>query len=71
MRGARRRQALGSAPAQTWLLQTTKFLPPYATLLPTSPSCATLGTSRPLSFLLPLGAPEEGFARPGRAAQLQ
>lgn len=31
-----------SAPAKSWLLQTTKFLPPYATQLPTSPSHATL-----------------------------
>ena len=31
-----------SAPAKSWLLQTTKFLPPYATELPTSPSHATL-----------------------------
>lgn len=31
-----------SAPAKSWLLQTTKFLPPYATKLPTSPSHATL-----------------------------
>lgn len=31
-----------SAPAKSWLLQTTKFLPPYATELSTSPSRATL-----------------------------
>lgn len=31
-----------SAPAKSWLLQTTKFLPPYATELPTSPNHATL-----------------------------
>ena len=29
-------------PPRAWLLQTTKFLPPYATELPTSPSRATL-----------------------------
>lgn len=35
-----------SATTNSWLLQTTKFLPPYATELPTSPSCATLRAHR-------------------------
>lgn len=35
-----------------------------------SKPCDIQGASQPLSFLLPLGAPEEGFARPGRTALL-
>lgn len=68
-RGAREAAGSGFRSRPSCLLQTTKFLPPYATPLPTSPSRASrTGTSRPLSFLLPPGAPRQGTARPGRAA---
>lgn len=51
------------------LLQTTKFLPPYATELPTSPSGAPLRAISAAFLPVPAGGPE-GFSRPGRTARL-
>lgn len=39
------------------LLQTTKFLPPYATELPTSPSCAPLRAISAAFLPVPAGGP--------------